>query len=237
MHQSAVAPKRKLKMKSSRAVACATIACSLTIAALARSAEPASVDTMTLSPMPPRILPTRNVSAFTENNGWNVLRLDEQSGDGLAWWPDTNFANGTIEFDVRGKDQIQRSFLGIAFHGVDGSTYEAVYFRPFNFQADDPLRRSHGVQYISHPTFTWSKLRAERPGHFEHEISPGPNPNGWFHARVLVEYPSVRVFVNGQQEPSLDVKQLSDRKSGWIGIWTGNGSGGDFANIRVSSAP
>jgi hypothetical protein len=51
---------------------------------------------------------------------------------------------------IRGKDVREQSFVGVAFH-VQGTTYHAVYFRPFNFRVDDPVRRSHTVQYISSP--------------------------------------------------------------------------------------
>ena len=80
----------------------------------------------------------------------------------------------------------QQSFLGIAFHVVDWTTYDAVYFRPFNFRAASEEQRSHAVQYISHPGNTWQKLRAERPGQFEKAIDPAPDPDGWFHARIVV---------------------------------------------------
>jgi hypothetical protein len=161
------------------------------------------------------------------------LRLDERQGDGLAWWPDLMFAAGTIEFDVRGKDVAQQSFVGLAFHGLDTQTFDAIYFRPFNFKSTDAARRAHGVQYISHPAFPWEKLRADRPGQFEKEVSPPPDPNDWFHVAVVVQHPRVRVFVNGLKTPSLEVNQLSDRKRGWVGFWVGNGSGGSFANLSV----
>jgi hypothetical protein len=161
------------------------------------------------------------------------LRLDEREGDGLAWWPDLIFADGTIEFDVRGKDVVQQSFVGLAFHGLDPQTFDAIYFRPFNFKAADPARRAHSVQYISHPAFPWDKLRSERPGEFEKALSSPPDPNDWFHVRVVVQHPVVRVFVNDQPTPSLEVRQLSDRKRGWVGFWVGNGSGGSFANLSV----
>ena len=164
------------------------------------------------------------------------LRLDARDGDGVAWWPDSQFGSGTIDLDLRGKDVLQQSFVGVAFHGVDGTTFDAVYFRPFNFKADDAARRSHAVQYVSHPTYTWDKLRAERPDQFEHAVAPAPDPNGWFHARVVVTFPSVRVFVNDIPAPVLDIKQLSDRKTGWIGVWVGNGSDGAFANLTVKPA-
>src|SRR5205823_4137338 len=110
------------------------------------------------------------------------------------------------------------------FHGVDEQTFDDVYFRPFNFKTDDTARRAHSVQYESHPSFTWDRLRADRPDQFERGIATPPDPNGWFHARVVLAYPSVKVFVNDIASPVMDVKQLSDRKTGWVGVWVGNGS-------------
>jgi len=199
------------------------------------SKQPFDVKPSPLSELPPKIH-NRKLATFSETNR-SVFRLDERSSDGLAWWPDTSFTNGTIEFEVRGTNAVQKSFVGVAFHGLDAKTYDAVYFRPFNFQSDDPVRRSHGVQYIAHPAYAWHKLRDERPGEFESEVVPAPAPNEWFHVRIVVEHPMVRVFVNHAGKPTLVVKQLSERKRGWVGIWTGNGSGGDFANLKIRLSP
>ena len=56
-------------------------------------------------------------------------------------------------FDVKSKDVQQQGFVGVAFHGVDGTTYDAVYFRPVNFKAENPARRIRAVQCVSHPTY------------------------------------------------------------------------------------
>jgi hypothetical protein len=53
------------------------------------------------------------------------------------------------------------------------------------------------VQYISHPAYAWQKLRAERPGKYEQAVTPVPDPNGWFRARIAVASPKVSVFVEG----------------------------------------
>ncbi len=160
-------------------------------------------------------------------------RLGAAPGDGVAYLEGIEFANGTIELDVRGKDVPQQSFVGIAFHGVDGTTYDAVYFRPFNFRAADRPRRARAVQYISHPAYPWEKLRAEHPGEYEQAITPVPDPNGWFHARVVIASRKVSVFVEDAREPSLVVSQLSERGKGLVGLWVGNNSGGDFANFKL----
>lgn len=191
--------------------------------------------TGTLTSTPPPNVSNRQMTPLDEG-ARHGLRLDAHEGDGVAWWPDVPFSNGTIELDIRGKDVLQQSFVGVAFHGLNETTYDAVYFRPFNFRSDDAVRRSHAVQYISHPTYTWNKLRTERPNQFEQPVAPPPDPNQWFHARVVVAFPSVRVFVNDIAAPVLDVKQLSDRKAGWVGVWVGNGSDGAFANLTVTPA-
>jgi Domain of Unknown Function (DUF1080) len=177
----------------------------------------------------------RGVSSLKEGAKKGV-RLTESSGEGIAYLQGVEFGNGVIEFDVRGKDVQQQSFVGIAFHGVDGTTYDAIYFRPFNFRTEDQARRVRAVQYISHPTYTWQKLRGEHPGRYEQPVNPAPDPNAWFHARVIVAGPKVSVFVNNTKEPSLVVDQLSDRKKGLVGVWVGNGSGGDFANLTLVPA-
>jgi hypothetical protein len=141
--------------------------------------------------------------------------------------------NGTIELDIRGKDVQGQSFVGVAFHGVDDTTYDAVYLRPFNFRTDDSARHAHAVQYVSHPTYPWQKLRAEHPGEYEKSVTPAPDPSGWFHVRIVVASPRVSVFVADATEPSLVVSQLSNRHKGRVGLWVGNGSDGDFANLKI----
>jgi hypothetical protein len=162
-----------------------------------------------------------------------VTRLNEAPGDGVAYLDETEFANGSISLDIRGKNVQQQSFVGVAFHGVDATTYDAVYFRPFNFEAEDPARRVRAVQYISHPAHPWQKLRAEHPGKYEQAVNPVPDPNAWFRARIVIASPKVSVYVNDSKQPSLVVTQLSNRSKGKLGYWVGNNSGGDFANLRL----
>jgi hypothetical protein len=161
------------------------------------------------------------------------LRLSEGPGEGLALLPDVDFAGGTIEVDLRGKDVAQQSFVGVSFHAVDGSAYDAVYFRPFNFKTADPVARSHAVQYHSLPYHSWQQLRTDQPGKYEQAVNPVPDPNAWFHARVVVADPKISVFVGDAKEPCLVVNLLSDRKTGLVGLWVGNNSGGDFANLTI----
>jgi hypothetical protein len=181
------------------------------------------------------ILNKRTASRVTDG-ARRGIGFSAVEGEGPAYLDGVTLANGTIEVDIRGKDVQGQSFVGVAFHGVDGTTYDAIYFRPFNFRTEDAARRLRAVQYISHPAHPWQKLRAESPGKYEKPVNPVPDPNGWFRARIVIASPKVSVFVDGAKEPCLVVDQLSDRKTGRVGLWLGNMSGGDFANLRVTPA-
>jgi hypothetical protein len=173
-----------------------------------------------------------------ESFGKTLKPLEEKrkkgiSLDGIVWLKGVNFSKGTIEFDLRGKDSLQKSFVGIAFHGVDTSTYDAIYFRPFNFQSTDPIRKVHMVQYISLPKFTWQYLRSEFNGVYEKGINPAPSPNEWLHAKIVVGDTDIKVYVNNSSTPSLTVQKLNDRQDGKIGLWSSD-LPGDFANLVIS---
>jgi len=159
--------------------------------------------------------------------------LSAHENDGLAWIEGLDFANGIIELDIKGKDVLQRSFAGVAFHGSDNTTFDVVYFRPFNFLTSDPVRKIHAVQYVSLPKYDWEKLRNEQNGKYEKAVTPAPNPNEWFHTKIEIAFPTVKVYVNGNKEPSLVVEQLNATKSGKLGLWVGNNADGNFANLTV----
>jgi hypothetical protein len=168
-----------------------------------------------------------------DESGLRFVRLSEKDGEGLVWLPVADFKNGVIEIGMRGKDVFQRSFIGIAFHALNDSTYDAVYCRPFNFFAKDSVRKIHAIQYISHPVFTWKKLREEKNGQFEKEIVSPPNPNEWFTLKLEVENKTIKAFINQSKIPSLVVEKISSIASGRVGIFVGDNSGGDFENIKV----
>ena len=184
----------------------------------------------------PRWQVAGRTTAVVDTNGKRALRMIEVAPVmGLVWLKDHDFGNGTIEVDLLGRSQpVQGSFVGVAFHVADAQTYEAVYFRPFNFRAADSTRHSHAVQYVSHPDFPWQKLRSEHPGQYEAAVIPEPDGDQWFHVRVVVERPKVSVFVNAARTPALVVNELGARARGSVGLWAGDGSAGVFANLRVT---
>ena len=159
----------------------------------------------------------------------SVIHLNKADGPGEAWISHQEFSNGIIEFDVKGKNVLQQSFVGLAFHGQNDSTYDAVYFRPFNFQVPEPVRRSHSVQYISLPKYDWFTLRDQYPGKYENEVDTATDPDRWFHVKLVIEFPEIMAYVNGKK--CLSVTQISSLKTGMVGYWVGNGSSGEWKNI------
>lgn len=163
----------------------------------------------------------------------SYIKLSENKSEGIVWLPIKDFKNGTIKIEMRGKNVFQKSFIGIAFHGQDDKTYDAVYCRPFNFIAKDSIRRVHAIQYISHPIDTWKKLREEKNSLYEKEIVNPPNPDGWFTMTIVVDNKSVKAYINDAKKPALEVDKLNNNQNGKIGLFVGDDSGGDFGNVIV----
>ena len=110
------------------------------------------------------------------------------AADHLAIMPGLEFSNGTIEVDIAGEPApaagaAARGFVGIAFRvQPDRSNYDCFYVRPTNGRSEDQERRNHSVQYISHPQFTWSKLRQDTPSRYESyaDMQSGE----WIHLKI-----------------------------------------------------
>lgn len=152
---------------------------------------------------------------------------------GITWLKGVTFSTGTIDVDLRGRDSMQSSFIGIAFHGIDTGKYEGVYFRPFRFKFPDSSH-FHSVQYISYPEYPWERLRKEHPLIYEYAVNPSPGGNDWFHTRIVVSDEWVTVYVNHSSRASLKVRRLSNRRTGKIGFYD-VGVPADFANLVIKA--
>lgn len=167
----------------------------------------------------------------TEENG--VIKIAANENPGLAWLNNKSFTYGTISFEVKGRDVFQESFVGIAFHGLNDTTYEAVYFRPFNFKAKDSERKAHAVQYIAVPQFDWPFLRKTYHNQYEKPLANAPDPNDWFRVKIVVSPNEINVFVNDQPKADLMIKPLVSARGQKIGFWTGHISPGEFRNLKL----
>jgi hypothetical protein len=163
------------------------------------------------------------------------VHVTEGSGPGVIWIDGTDFRNGSLAVDVCGRDVYQRSFLGLAFRRVDDERYEGVYLRPFNFRADDAARHQHAIQYIAVPDHDWPRLRQDSPEEFENPVDSSVVPTAWIPLRLVVNDQSVQIFVGGVASPALTVRRLGTGTGGIVGLWVGNGSDGNFANLRLMS--
>jgi hypothetical protein len=174
----------------------------------------------------------RVISQYSDHP--EAVEMNARNSDGLGILADIEFTKGTIEIELLGENNPGKSFIGIAFNIQDDKTYEAIYLRPFNFVAEEQIRKEHMVQYIFHPEFTWRKLREERTGEFENEISSPPNPDKWFKVRIIIAAEKVEVYVNDIPEAVLTIDRLTSIKSKRIGLWTGYGSSGRYRNLVLS---
>ena len=168
-----------------------------------------------------------------DSTQFNYIKLSEKKGEGIVWLPIKDFKNGTIKIEMRGKNVYRKSFIGIAFHGENDTTYDAVYCRPANFFAKDSIIRTYAIQYVSHPFYTWKKIRELKEKSYEKEITNPPNPNGWFKMTLVIDNKIIKAFINDAKEPSLEFQKFSNNQNGKVGIFVGDDSGGDFSNVVV----
>jgi len=171
----------------------------------------------------------------TTQSETSVLRNDKSGAIrtvNTVWFKDIRFKEGVIDLDLRGKDEFLKSFLGIAFHGIDSTTFDVLYFRPFNFRHSDTARRHWAVQYMSLPDHDFMKLRKQHPLVYESAVAPVPNPNDWFHATIVIRGGMIQVYVNHSASPSLEVHLLNDWKDGMLGLFS-DGFRSDFANLSI----
>ncbi|MCP5063391.1 MAG: hypothetical protein GY936_13140 [Ignavibacteriae bacterium] len=169
------------------------------------------------------------------NPGTGAISLDRKKSSGLAVLEDIDFKAGIIEVDILGENLQGKSFVGIAFNIQNDSTYEAVYFRPFNFLSDEKIRREHGMQYIYHSEYTWRKLRTDYEGVYEAEFIDPPSPDDWFTVIIKVSFSKVEVFHKKTNSTLMTVERLTETKTDKMGFWTGYGSKGSFRNLKVKN--
>ena len=158
----------------------------------------------------------------------------------LAVIEGSDFASGVIEAEIAGAPAPgagsgARGFVGIAFRvQPDMKTYDAFYLRPTNGRADDQIRRNHSVQYISHPDWRWNRLREESPKKYESYVDLVPGV--WTKIRIEVRGDQARLFVHGQEQPTLIVNDVKSgaQARGAIALWIDAGTVAHFRDVRVT---
>jgi hypothetical protein len=182
---------------------------------------------------------TSTPATLKGKSGQKLLAVQPE-GDHLALLNGVEFSNGTIEVDIAGEPApgagaAARGFVGVAFRvQPDRKTYDCFYIRPTNGRADDQERRNHAVQYISHPTYTWSKLRQETPSRYE--AYADMLPSEWVHLKIEVDGVKARLYVNNATQPTLLVNDLKTGPSarGQVGIWFEGSTIAHYADLKVT---
>ena len=85
------------------------------------------------------------------------------------------------------------------------------------------------------PDYDWPRLRKEFPEEFENPVDASVAPTDWVPLKVVVNEKTVQIYVGAVKTPTLEVRKLGQLDGGLIGLWTGNSSDGDFANVRVTA--
>jgi hypothetical protein len=185
-------------------------------------------------------------AAEAEYRGTKAVYITQTPGaqgdDTFAIVSGTELRDGAIEVDLAGAPAPgafggARGFIGVAFRvQPDAAKFELIYLRPTNGRAEDQLRRNHATQYVSFPDWPWQRTRQETPGLYESYVDL--EPGVWTKVKIVLAGGKARLYVNGAVQPCLIVNGLKlPPVKGGIALWTGPGTDGYFANLRVAPTP
>ena len=223
----------------------------LSLLILSRAARPASSQVKQYPLQSTDNLVLHNVAAAAATlQGKSGLRLtisdaakrEQGPVEQLATIKDLEFSNGVIEVELAGAPapdapEGARGFVGIAFRvQPDNTTYDAFYLRPTNGRADDQERRNHSTQYISHPAWTWSRLRKETPSKYESYVDLVPG--AWTKITIEVRGAVAKLFVHDNEQPALIVNDVKSgpQAKGAVALWLDAGTVAHFRNLRITPA-
>jgi hypothetical protein len=137
---------------------------------------------------------------------------DAQGEDTLAIIAGPVLQDGAIEVDLAGAPAPgafgdARGFIGVAFRVQPNAA--------------------------KFPDWPWQRTRKETPGLYESytDLEPGV----WTKVKIVLAGAKARLYVHGAEQPCLIVNDLKLLPAkGAIGLWTGPGTDGYFANLRVT---
>jgi hypothetical protein len=114
---------------------------------------------------------------------------------GYAELKNTNFSNGTMEFDTKFAGN---RITGITFRQHDDAA-DALYFRP----SADCAVSEECIQYMptAHHLFEWDLYG-------QYQTHAPINPTGWNHIKLVLSGARMQVFINGARSPTLAVGTL-----------------------------
>lgn len=162
------------------------------------------------------------------------------SGESLVVVEGVEFGDGVIEAEIAGAPapgapETARGFVGIVFRlQNDMRTFEMIYLRPTNGRAEDQERRNHSVQYAANPDWPFSRTRKESPSKYETYVDLVPN--SWTKVKIEVRGAQARLYVHGQEQPTLIVNdlKLGAQGKGAVALLAGVNSVSHFRNVTIT---
>jgi pimeloyl-ACP methyl ester carboxylesterase len=192
------------------------------------------------------LLPYQVSYDFTQIDNQSAVRVIKDSSIKAVDEPTylkikgADFKDGEIEVKVLSRllpnaPEFARGFIGIAFRINDSNTeFESIYIRPTNGRAAQQIRRNHSIQYFSYPDYKFDRLRKEAPEVYESYADMGLNE--WIKMKIVVKGATAKLYLNGNNEPSLIVNDLKHggANSGSIGLWVETGTEGYFRDLKIT---
>ena len=165
---------------------------SLLFASIIGLSQPILASELTYIPMTPaHWLAKGDVSFQHDQAKQDVLVVNK----GYAELKNTNFSNGTIEFDTK---FVGERITGITFR-QHADAADALYFRP----SADCAVSEECIQYMptAHHLFEWDLYG-------QYQTHAPIDPNAWNHVKLVLSGAHMNVFINGAHAPTLAVGTL-----------------------------
>lgn len=135
---------------------------------------------------------------------------------------DTEFFNGTIEYDIYMTET--RGFPGVNFR-LNGSDSEVFYFRPHqsgNPDANQAIALFKGItpwQFYFGPKYSFV---------YQYPVDE------WMHVKLVVKDDKAQIFLDHSDTPNLSWQLFHEAKSGKIQLTGGLANGVHLANFKVN---
>jgi hypothetical protein len=144
---------------------------------------------------------------------------------GVAMIKDSDFTDGTIEFDIAFSGE--RGFMGTFWRLQDLENYEEFYLRPHQSGQPD----ANQYEPVFHGVAAWQLYYGEgyaAPVKYKF--------NEWFHVKVVVSNRSAEMYIEDMDKPVLFVPQMKrEVRSGKVGLSVADFAPAYFANFSFSS--
>jgi len=144
---------------------------------------------------------------------------------GLATIKDSDFKNGTVEFDIAFSGE--RGFMGAGWRIIDPDNYEQFYVRPHQSGKPD------ANQYT--PIFNglagWQLYHGDGYGAQVEYLF-----DEWMHVKIVVSGSRGEVYIMDMEKPALIIHEMKrEIKSGKVGLMCSNFAPAYFSNFQFTS--